>query len=107
MPSNSPKRARSSSEWTAIHWTTATKSSTFHFTIQAEPTDLPRRYLQPGEASPLQGKRLLIVDDNATNRKILRLQAHSWGMETDECAGAAEALQLIERGVAYDVGILD
>src|SRR5207249_2657260 len=56
------------------------RGSTFHFTIRAESAELPRRYLVPGDNGPLHGKCMLIVDDNATNRQILRLQAQSWGM---------------------------
>jgi hypothetical protein len=49
--------------------------STFHFTLQATATSAPARaYLD--EVQPLlQSKRVLIVDDNAANRRILTLQA--------------------------------
>ena len=36
-------------------------------------------------------KQVLIVDDNATNRKILHLQTQSWGMEPNLVASASEA----------------
>jgi PAS domain S-box-containing protein len=55
--------------------------------------------------------RLLVVDDNATNRKILRYQVSSWGMGIDEAANATIALErLRERAIAgdpYDLVILD
>ena len=38
--------------------------------------------MQQGAQPQLEGKRLLIVDDNATNRRILSLQTGKWGMMT-------------------------
>ena len=42
----------------------------------------------------LVGQRALIVDDNATNRKILRQQLLSWGVEAVEATDGYEALGL-------------
>lgn len=53
------------------------KGSTFHFTIRAEATASPRRPYWEGLEGGLSGKRVLIVDDNATNRRILELQTRS------------------------------
>ncbi len=82
--------------------------STFHFTIHAAkaPTDVIRRHRQ-SQQPELRGKRLLIVDDNATNRLILLLQAQSWGMKTEAAATPAEALTWLERGDRFDIAILD
>jgi signal transduction histidine kinase/CheY-like chemotaxis protein len=81
--------------------------SIFHFTIQAEAAPLPpQRYLQ--EAQPdLRGKRLLIVDDNATNRRILTLQAGAWGVIAEAFASPLDALDALRRGDPCDVAILD
>ena len=56
------------------------KGSTFHFTLplQAAP-DAPPPALE-GPEPQLADLRLLIVDDNATNRRILTLQTRKWGM---------------------------
>ncbi len=40
----------------------------------------------------LTGRRVFVVDDNATNRKILRYMTSSWGMEHTEAASATEAM---------------
>jgi signal transduction histidine kinase/CheY-like chemotaxis protein/HPt (histidine-containing phosphotransfer) domain-containing protein len=81
--------------------------STFHFTIQTRAsTDTRYTYLHEVE-DQLVGKRLLIVDDNATNRRILRLQAGTWGMQPRDTASPAEALHWIEQGEPFDLAILD
>src|SRR6185369_11844821 len=77
----------------------------FRFTAAAAASQ-PRSYLR-GATPQLSGKRLLIVDDNATNRRILTLQAQAWGMEVQAAAGGAEALGWIGRGDRFDIAILD
>jgi CheY-like chemotaxis protein/HPt (histidine-containing phosphotransfer) domain-containing protein len=59
--------------------------------------------VQPG----LEGRRVAIVDDNATNRKILLAQTAQWGMDASAFASAAEAIQWINAGHRYDVALLD
>jgi PAS domain S-box-containing protein len=81
--------------------------TTFHFTIRAVAVpSQPRVYLR-GKVPQLAGKRLLLVDDNATNRRVLSLQAESWGMQTQAAASGLEALQWIDQGAQYDVAVLD
>ncbi|HEY1014947.1 MAG TPA: response regulator, partial [Herpetosiphonaceae bacterium] len=81
--------------------------STFHFTIQAEATEAPLRVYMQSSQPQLRGKRLLIVDDNDTNRQILTRQAQSWGMFTQDTAYPTEALEWVIRGSQFDVAILD
>ncbi|MEM8654267.1 MAG: response regulator [Pseudomonadota bacterium] len=83
--------------------------SAFHFTILAKPATLPKteRRSLLGEQSELRGKRLLVVDDNATNLKILALQTRKWGMQTQAYATPAEALQAVDAGAQFDLAILD
>ena len=81
--------------------------STFYFTVvtasapNSSPINADNRQLQ------LDGKRLLIVDDNATNRKILTLQAQSWGMLSRAAASGDEALDWLRQGETFDLAILD
>ena len=82
--------------------------STFRFTIRGQRADLPqgRRRDFIGAQPALQGKRILVVDDNATNRKILALQAVKWGMGVEDTEAPEQALQILKRG-SFDLAILD
>jgi signal transduction histidine kinase/CheY-like chemotaxis protein/HPt (histidine-containing phosphotransfer) domain-containing protein len=83
------------------------QGTTFHFTFRAAAVDSrPRVYLR-GKVPQLTGKRLLIVDDNATNRRILKLQAEAWGMTVRAAESGGEALAWIDRGIMFDIGVLD
>ena len=81
--------------------------STFYFTIlvQEAPTIL-HAYLDPTQPY-LVDKRILIVDDNATNRSILTLQTQSWGMLPYAFESGQEVLTQVEQGMTFDVAILD
>ena len=82
--------------------------SIFHFTIRAPRAELPagtrRDFI--GEQAPLKGKRILVVDDNATNRRILALQAAKWGMVAADTASPDEALRMLSQG-GHDLAIID
>jgi PAS domain S-box-containing protein len=82
------------------------RGSTFTFTVRAAEASLPA--LVP-EASGVQlkGLRVLVVDDNATNRRILTLLARKWGMVASDAASPAEALRRVEAGQAFDLALLD
>jgi CheY-like chemotaxis protein len=85
------------------------EGSTFHFSIFAEAIDAPqvKRANLHGVQPALRGKRVLIVDDNETNRRILVLQTKSWGMLPSETEFPMEALGWIEDREHFDVAILD
>lgn len=63
------------------------------------------------ERELLTNRRLLVVDDNATNRKIIYHQATHWGMLVDQAASAATALQAIQEAAKqknlYDIAVVD
>jgi len=50
---------------------------------------------------------VLIVDDNATNRRVLGLQMGKWGMVPRDTESPAEALRWIQAGEPFDLAILD
>jgi signal transduction histidine kinase/DNA-binding response OmpR family regulator/HPt (histidine-containing phosphotransfer) domain-containing protein len=53
------------------------------------------------------GQRILIVDDNETNRRVLIGQLTRWGFEVDDADGADAALTLLRSDASYDLAILD
>jgi signal transduction histidine kinase/CheY-like chemotaxis protein/HPt (histidine-containing phosphotransfer) domain-containing protein len=83
------------------------QGSTFYVTIRAVAAPAPQRPDRPELAELLAGKRVLIVDDNETNRRILSLQTDSWQMSPHAVASAQQALACIQRGDPFDVVILD
>ena len=85
------------------------QGATFYFTIQAESVAMPEVTHQEllSIQAHLAGKRILAVDDNDTNRRILTLQTRSWGMMARDTRSPQEALDWIRRGDPFDVAILD
>jgi CheY-like chemotaxis protein len=55
----------------------------------------------------LTGKRVLIVDDNDINRKLLLAQTKAWGMVPQVFESGPEALAEIIKGETFDLGLLD
>ena len=84
----------------------AGEGSTFHAVLPMEIASPVHVALEPGTLN-LDGRRLLIVDDNPTNRQILTLQAQSWGMISKESASGEEALTRLRQGEQFDIAILD
>lgn len=80
----------------------------FRFTLPFQV--LARHAAEPAllqDGAVLSGKRLLIVDDNPTNRRVLTLQAQSWGIVCDAVESGEMALACLVQGVHYDAAILD
>ncbi len=75
------------------------KGSTFWFTAVLEKqTEVPEtERIIPGE---IRGKRVLIVDDNTTNRMVVREQLRAWGCRSEEAASGAEALKQLRQAQA-------
>jgi signal transduction histidine kinase/DNA-binding response OmpR family regulator len=82
--------------------------STFHFTMRAIPAVLAQGARRDfiGAQPALAGKRILVVDDNATNRRILALQTAKWGMVVQDTEFPHIALQMLGKE-RFDLAILD
>ena len=85
------------------------KGSTFQFTLPAPLAELSPQFKREytGPQSDLQERRVLVVDDNATNRRVLSLQMVQWGMLTRETESPTQALRWVEEGEKFDLAILD
>jgi PAS domain S-box-containing protein len=80
------------------------RGSTFLFTIRVPSAGVrPKETINP----TLQGRRLLVVDDNETNRSILSLHTQRWGMEVESYASGEEALARLQDGGKFDVAVID
>ncbi|PPK94175.1 signal transduction histidine kinase [Kineococcus xinjiangensis] len=81
--------------------------STFTFAVVLPEAPDTRGPQQQHESAALTGRTALIVDDNATNRRVLSLQMQGWGMSCTDVSSAAEALALIAGGRQFDIAVLD
>jgi signal transduction histidine kinase/CheY-like chemotaxis protein/HPt (histidine-containing phosphotransfer) domain-containing protein len=82
------------------------QGSRFHLTADLAVSDRPVERDLPG-VELLAGKRVLVVDDNATNRAILLRYAGSWEMDAVEADSAPAALDALDRDGRFDVVVLD
>lgn len=89
-------------------WVTSTVGvgSTFSFSIRVKPIATKPVLFQPA-AARLDDLKVLILDDNLTNCRILETMVTRWGMQPQVCHSGPEALRLLEQGVPLDLGIID
>ncbi|HEY2411152.1 MAG TPA: response regulator [Pirellulaceae bacterium] len=78
------------------------KGSRFYFTVSLELCDEPPLQRPAIRRGAIKGTRALIVDDNATNRRILNEVLTSWELAPAECESASEAITQLR--VAYRDG---
>jgi CheY-like chemotaxis protein len=81
--------------------------SIFRFYVIAEAVPNPTRSPFASLRASLAGRRLLIVDDNATNRRILSQLALSWQVTSVAVESGSEALMVLRNGEIFDFAILD
>ena len=84
----------------------AGEGSTFRLSLPARATVLPDAVPAPDLRS-LLGCRVLVVDDNATNRRILTTLLKRWDVEAEATGSPLEALAWMKAGRTYDVAVLD
>ena len=80
--------------------------STFAFTVplrRHEVTDV----IVPSPAADLAGRRILIVDGNATNLRILRRQLERWSAVPVIASEGAAALEILAADASFDAAVLD
>jgi two-component system sensor histidine kinase/response regulator len=88
----------------------AGEGSTFYFDVPMEEAAWDEQSREISMAS-LRDARVLIVDDNATNRRILRHNLVAWRMHVDEVESGADALTTLREaagaGTPYDLVLTD
>jgi len=85
----------------------AGRGSTFHFTLVAAAAAPPPGASLLDPAPMLAGKRLLVVDDNATNRRILTAWCTGWGLRVRAAESPRTALEWLRDGPPFDLALLD
>ena len=87
------------------------KGSAFHFTVNFDQqTDICSP--SPGSEIPdLKNLKVIVVDDNATNRRILRETLRGWGINPTLCDGAIKTIEYLRSlrvpDEAYDLALID
>jgi PAS domain S-box-containing protein len=82
--------------------------TTFRFTVVVDAAAaIPVDVRLHREHTEVRGRRLLVVDDNETNRRILVEQTTAWGLRVRATGSPSEAVAWIEAGEPFDVAILD
>ena len=83
------------------------KGSTFSFNIKAGISSSSQRTYVYYNMADLAGKRILVVDDNQTNRSILNLQLTQWKFEPVLASSGREALDILAHQQPFDLAITD
>ncbi len=87
------------------------QGSTFHFTARFAPTQAPPRTVPRADLADLHGMPVLVVDDNATNRRILQELLFHWGLNPTLVPSGRAALEALRRsaeaGQPYSLALLD
>ncbi|HEY0583961.1 MAG TPA: response regulator [Chloroflexota bacterium] len=85
------------------------QGSTFWFTVRLRTTS--ERSVGTSQHGELSGLRVLVVDDNSTNRQFLRDQLSAWRMSVATAADAADALERLSAaagaGAPFALALLD
>ena len=86
------------------------EGSRFWFTVRLEKQQNPQPTPLPSPAD-IRGLRVIIVDDNKTNREILHHYLRSWDCRPEKASNGAQALEMMheraENGLPYELALLD
>lgn len=90
--------------WCESEWE---EGSVFKFTFKMKPAKAPLKKCQRRRARDLAGCRILVVDDNETNRDILRSQLGLWDADLTLVSDGTEALDVLRKDPNYDIILSD
>jgi len=83
------------------------KGATFHFTILARGAAATSPPAWQSPQPQLSGKRILLVEDGESHRRILRHRLEQWGLRVETAANGREALAALQNGEAFQAAIVD
>jgi two-component system, sensor histidine kinase and response regulator len=87
------------------------QGSTFHFTARFSKQCQSLVTLMPAEGVDVRDLSVLVIDDNATNRRILHEMLTQWGMRPTTVESGRAALEVLERpgqvGMTFPLVLLD
>ena len=86
---------------------TVGRGSTFHFTVEVPLAAQQMPQPRPDELAQLAGKRVLVVDDNAAERRALRGQMQQWGATVVDAESGSIALEHLRQGETFDMAVVD
>jgi signal transduction histidine kinase/CheY-like chemotaxis protein len=82
------------------------KGSTFTFSLRTAAAQAAAADARPDQFA-VQGKHVLLVDDNATILRILSTVLKRWGLTCDQASSPQQALELLRTPMTYDLAIVD
>ena len=84
------------------------RGSTFYFTIKVESLpDANSQLTNDGDHLLLDGKRLLVIEESETQRRLLTKHAEEWGLRVSAASSINEALSWMSEGEKFDVALID
>ena len=83
------------------------KGSSFTFSVVVRSVQRRMRVRPRAKNTVLEGRRALVVDDDAVNQHYLKAQFTEWGMEVALAADGREALAVLQSDQRFDVILLD
>ncbi len=86
---------------------TPEKGSVFYFELTVKPAVAVTKPFASGRSPLLAGRRVLVVDDNATSCRVICQQCITWGLVPRAAATADEARIVLAREAAFDLAIID
>lgn len=81
--------------------------TTFTFTMRAHVSEQSLRTYIHHNIADLEGKKILVIDDNSTNRNILKNQLELWKLVPTLAISGREALDILSEGTNFDLIITD
>ena len=81
--------------------------TTFSFTMQSSVSSQALRTYVTNHIAGLEGKRILVVDDNLTNRCILKNQLELWKLAPTLAVSGIDALEILKKGLPFDLVLTD